>query len=326
MKRLIMIITAAVSVFMLSSCDKRFVMDLPLAVASHTLNLSKDSGSTHVLVYADGPWTASFTSEVDWASLNKLSGEGNSDLVFSYAANFGIARKVGIVLTKGELRDTVNMIQAGPVTSPSYKFNQGTHSLAVGGGNAYFDATSNLYYSCDAIILTAIYDPEGKKDTVRVVASDDNPDHWIKGFKAEYNSMMMELDYNLTKADRKADIIVTVDDPTGRNMRSLLKLTQTASAPKFMLSAISGTYESDSQQSIVVPATLNNIYAYRDDTIIVASGSPDWVKDIRLTAAGLEFSLEKNTTKALRSTTVTITYMDMFAAKVTTKFTIAQKG
>ena len=39
------------------SCDKPFEMDLPLAVNSHKLTLSSTSGSTHILIYADGDWT-----------------------------------------------------------------------------------------------------------------------------------------------------------------------------------------------------------------------------------------------------------------------------
>ena len=40
-----------------------------------------------------------------WASLNKVSGYGNSDLVFTYSANYGIARHVGIVLAKDGISD-----------------------------------------------------------------------------------------------------------------------------------------------------------------------------------------------------------------------------
>lgn len=79
MKKIAIFITALA---LFASCDKPYKMDLPLSVAQRNISLSKDAGSTHVLVYADGDWTATFTEPVDWASLNKVSGYGNSDLVF----------------------------------------------------------------------------------------------------------------------------------------------------------------------------------------------------------------------------------------------------
>ena len=94
---------------LLASCDKPFEMDLPLSVAQRNISLTKDAGSTHVLVYADGDWTATFTEQISWASLNKVSGSGNSDLVFTYSANYGINRKVGIVLQKDNLREAKHL-------------------------------------------------------------------------------------------------------------------------------------------------------------------------------------------------------------------------
>ena len=69
------ILTAAA---LLTGCQREFELDLPLAVSARDLTLSKDAGSTHVLVYSTGEWTARFTRNVNWASLNKLSGYGNN--------------------------------------------------------------------------------------------------------------------------------------------------------------------------------------------------------------------------------------------------------
>ena len=70
MKKAILIIT---SILLLASCDKPYQLDLPLSVAQRKISLTKDAGSTHILVYADGDWTAAFTEPVNWASLNKVS-------------------------------------------------------------------------------------------------------------------------------------------------------------------------------------------------------------------------------------------------------------
>ena len=98
-----LLIAVAAFAAALTGCQKDFEMDLPLAVAARELSLSKEAGSTHVLVYSNGEWTARFTRNVKWASLNKLEGYGNHEIVFTYAANYGISRKVGVVFQKGAI-------------------------------------------------------------------------------------------------------------------------------------------------------------------------------------------------------------------------------
>lgn len=40
----------------LTGCQEDFELDLPLAVSARELSLTKDAGSTHVLVYSNGDW------------------------------------------------------------------------------------------------------------------------------------------------------------------------------------------------------------------------------------------------------------------------------
>ena len=77
MKYRIMICIAATVIC--AACDKPFEMDLPLSVAGRHITLSKDGGSTHVLVYSDGNWTAAFDKEVNWAAIDRTSGRGNGE-------------------------------------------------------------------------------------------------------------------------------------------------------------------------------------------------------------------------------------------------------
>lgn len=70
-----MILTAVLTVV---GCNKTFEMDLPLAVSSRVIDLTKDAGTTHIMIFADGDWTAKFTETTEWASLDRLNGNGNS--------------------------------------------------------------------------------------------------------------------------------------------------------------------------------------------------------------------------------------------------------
>lgn len=63
-------------------------------------------------------------ASVKWASLNKLQGYGNNEIVFTYSANYGISRKIGVVFEKGSLTDTVMFSQAGAITDASLSFSK----------------------------------------------------------------------------------------------------------------------------------------------------------------------------------------------------------
>lgn len=307
----------------LSSCDKPFELKLPLAVDSHKLKLSQNEGSTHILVYAEGEWTAALECTSGWASIDRTSGDGNSEIVFSCAENLGIARLAKIILNAGEHRDTIRLVQTGPVTNPTYRFASSSHSLAVGGGLASFQVSGNLGHSTDAIRVSAIFGEEGARDTVALGRTAVENGYWITAAEPFADSLVLMLDYNVTKAERSADILVTIDDPTGRTLKSTMSLTQTADKPELQLESVSGTFGKDAQTALV-GAVRNNIYAYEADTIFQVG--EDWVSGVRLTKEGLAFTLEENGTGAMRSTTISMTYIDDFAAIVKTAFTIVQKG
>lgn len=321
MKR-ISVIFAALA--LAASCDKPFEMDLPLSVAQRNISLTKDAGSTHLLVYSDGEWTASFSEPVEWASLNKVSGYGNSDLVFTYSANYGIARRVGIVLSKGELRDTVLMTQAGPVTLASYKLSDSSVELPQTPGVVSVGVSSNLYYSTDALTVTAIYTGiDGAKDTVLVGSTPAEDDHWIIAADPQYDRFEFEVDYNLWGKNREVDLVIGINDPTGRPLRSILKVTQSTAKPVFTLSSVSGTYDA-AAQTVVVPAAKNNIWPYTSNTFIESNS--EWVKNAVLTSEGLKFTLEENLTGIPRSARLTVNFISDMGDSIKASFSIRQNA
>lgn len=307
----------------LSSCDAPFELKLPLAVDSHRLKLPQTGGSTHILVYAEGEWTASLDGEPQWAELDRSSGEGNSEVVFAYGENLGIAREARLLLCSDTRRDTVRLVQDGPVTNPSYKFAQNVNRLAVGGGRASFPVSGNLEHSTDAIRVAAVFEENGVRDTVALNSVETDNGHWITAAEPLADRLVLTLDYNVTKVERNALILVTIDDPTGRTMKSTMTLVQTADKPVLQLASLSETYGAGAQE-VLVKSLKNNIFAYGDDTIIQIGA--DWISDVRLSYDGLAFSLSENETGALRSASVSLTYIDDFASIVKTSFTVVQKA
>lgn len=309
--------------FALFSCDAPFELKLPLAVDSHRLKLSQAEGSTHILVYADGDWTASLDGDPQWAQLDRNSGEGNSEVVFTYGENLGIAREARLLLATDSRRDTVRLVQDGPVTNPSYKFAQSSNKLAVGGGRASFPVSGNLEHSTDAIRVAAVFEENGVRDTVALSTVETDNGHWITAAQPLADRLILTLDYNVTKAERNALILVTIDDPTGRTMKSTMTLIQTADKPVLQLASLSETYGAPAQE-VLVKSVKNNIFAYEDDTIFQIGA--DWITDAHLTSEGLAFSLSENETGAIRSASVSLTYIDDFASIVKASFTVVQKA
>ena len=141
----------------LTGCQEDFELDLPLAVSARELSLTKDAGSTHVLVYSNGDWTARFTRPVKWASLNKLQGYGNNEIVFTYSANYGISRKIGVVFEKGSLTDTVMFSQAGAITDASLSFSKPAVTLLKSRSQIFTPISTNLRYCIDDLEANVTY-------------------------------------------------------------------------------------------------------------------------------------------------------------------------
>lgn len=321
MKKVILIIT---SILLLASCDKPYQLDLPLSVAQRKISLTKDAGSTHILVYADGDWTASFTEPVSWASLNKVSGYGNNDLVFTYSANFGIARRVGIVLAKDELRDTVVLTQAGMISTPIYEPQVSQVPLFNTAGTAVVNATGNLLYCADAVYAYAIYPKaDGTEEEVLIDGEDSDPNHWITSFEAEHNKFRFNVNANASGSERTAKLRLTIANPTGMVFNKYVNVSQNDIAPAFALPTLGyGSYGPD-EQTVVVATSANTIWPYQDNMTIIL-GDKSWITDAYLVPDGLSLSLKENRTGSVRQQNITMTFVSPMGDVKTYKFTVIQ--
>ena len=277
-----------------------------------------------MLVYSTGDWTAHFDHSVRWAAIDRTSGSGNSELIFTFGANYGIARQVGIVLESGSVRDTVFMLQNGPVTTPSFRFTDASVPILRVGGSVRVSATSNLYYSADALVAKAIYTtPENTKDTVLISGNDADPAHWILSAKPSWNGLSFTVADNASGSLRNAQILMNIDDPTGRTLKSVITVNQTMDNPKLTLKSPSGTYEKDAA-TITVEATANNVYPYAVD--ITLPESCDWISAPALTSAGLTFTLSENTGGKLRSAKIDVSFTDDAGNTAKASHTVMQKS
>ncbi|MBO6169940.1 MAG: BACON domain-containing protein [Bacteroidales bacterium] len=321
------------SAMLLFSCDKPFEMNLPLAVNSHKLTLSEAAGSTHILIWSDGNWTASFGRDINWGSLNKREGTGNSDLEFSYSANYGVTRSVELILAKADLRDTILLVQNGSVSGDevSLSFRSPALNLLKNGYSVESPIATSLIYSTDMIIpQVEFFDAEGVSQGV-VVAGEEVPDTlhitpWISNIALSSEGglhVAYDVADNTSGMARSAVLSVNVEAADGTLYSSRQTITQGIEEPALELAEAEGEY-SGFNGAYTIAANVNNVYPYTK--FLSYSTDADWITSALLNAEGLVFVITRNDTGSKRTGTINVTFNDGAGNNLTAKYKITQSS
>ena len=315
-------------------CDRPFEMDLPLAVNSHKVSLSAEAGSTHIMVWADGPWTASFGKTIGWGSLNKLSGEGNNDIVFKYAKNFGVARSVDLILTKGSLKDTIKLVQAGTTTGDNASLNFKTSALTLlrNGYSVNSPVSTSMIYGTDMIVPSVEFFDAYNESLGVVTAGEEIPDTlhitpWISNMEVIQGknpsdvSVKYDVDENNTGEARFAVLTIKVDAADGTVYDSRQTITQGLEEAALTLESDSGQYSGFSSNYTIDTPT-NNVFPYTQ--FISCQSGADWISDVSLDKNGLNFTVSTNDTGSPRNADVTATFNDGNGTMLSVSYTVTQ--
>lgn len=188
---------------MLTSCEKDFEWDLPLAFTQKKLILNSGTGTTHILVYATEKWKAHFVEKVDWASVDRLSGQENSEIVFSHAANYGVNRKVRIAFeTEKHLCDTVTLVQSGEISSSDARLisvKKVTTPASAGSFNLPLD--TNLKYDLYRVVPAVTYNSENPEE------------NWVEKVTFDSENIYIKLAANPTYEPRMAEVRLAIEIP-----------------------------------------------------------------------------------------------------------------
>ena len=346
----------------LTGCLKDYEMDLPLAVTSRDLQISKEAGSTHVLVYSDGEWTARLTRPVTWASLDRTSGFGNHEIVFTYSANYGISRKIGVVFQKGALADTVVFTQAGSLSEAQLSFNSGAMTLIKSEAEVFAPISTNLQYALGDIEAEIVYyDENGLANEplkVEMTRQDgeldgeegeeggeggeggEDPivpeepvvlpvDPWISNLVISKSGLTFKVSGNEGLFPRMAEIKLMISDANGTDYSTTCSVSQGIADPMFALEAAAGQY-SGLSQSVLVPTTDNNLAAYApyfEKEVVydepVEEGM-EWIKNVTITNEGLQFNLTVNKNDTPRKATINVSYTDAAGNTVSASYAVTQ--
>lgn len=303
-KNIKLIALVSALLFMAVGCDRPFEFDRPLAVSSRSVKLTKDAGETHVIVYSNGAWNARLTEPVKWASLDKLSGEGVNDVLFSYSANYGVARQVGIVFTCGEAVDTVMMTQEGAVSEASVVFDNVAINLTKAASDVNVPMSTNFRYGVESIRTEVVFAEE--LDGAELT----DAERWLTDVVVKQTKISFKVAENTTDFPRVAYINLDVFDPSAAGnsaLKETLVITQTTDDLKFSLASdsISITGFAD---DIVAEASVNNLWPYSDQVEFECAA--EWISKIKVTKDGLAFHVAQNDDGDVRTANISFSYVD----------------
>lgn len=306
---LTMILTAVLTVV---GCNKTFEMDLPLAVSSRVIDLTKDAGTTHIMIFADGDWTAKFTETTEWASLDRLNGNGNSEVVLSFSANYGLSRRLAIALAKSELKDTIFVNQAGMLSEPSLVWPCDSVGLCKNAGNATLKMKTNLYYSLQNIETAVEYKGEAKD--------------WLSDVTFDGRLMKFAFTENSSAERRRANISVKVAVPGNSSTEDKTEtfnvtVSQSSDEPVLEIAEVETLAGMKAQAAVETP--VNSVWAYADNLKFTVDYTPEvapeegWITNLVLTPTALTFDIDDNMSGDDRSAVVKVFFNDVLIAEKT---------
>lgn len=318
-KHIFYTILAILVVLLSTACDKRYQIFDELAVTSHTLNIGQLPGETHIAVYSTGSWTVSFDEQVEWASVNRLSGEGLGDFVLSWSANYGTSRKVDILVSRDSKTERIRVIQAGSITSPYISLGRKKVVLPRQAADFSVSLSTNLGFSIDDFKARAVYFTDGAQpDTLEIGSSSEKA--WIDQCEILQDRIHFRVKENALETDRQALLICYVSDAAGLETRTSLPILQSALDPVFTLSQTEGEYYSNGK-SHLVSAVQNNIWSLDG---VQVSADADWLEALSITEEGLSFTTAENTDGEERTGMVTVSYTSADGHVAGDTFTVKQ--
>lgn len=277
----------------LTGCEDDSDMDLSLAVNSNGIKVPAAGGATHIMVYSTGDWHAEFAEPVDWASIDKLEEKGNSSILFSYAQNFGAARKVIINLTKDEEVKQISVIQEG--ITPVLKFPVTKFTVPKTSLPARFTLDTNLKHNLGNIVIDILYD-------------DEVSEQWISEPKVTPESFeFFALENNLGET-RSARVTLKFVDGLDVTYSTFVDITQSMDAAAIStMPAETNLTKFEASQLVKIEGNMGSSLYFFEQKIEYIGGTTDWISDLMIVDSLMTFDVATNESGIDRSAKIILT-------------------
>ncbi|MGM9738840.1 MAG: BACON domain-containing protein [Candidatus Cryptobacteroides sp.] len=289
----------------LNGCKEEDVTEMDLAVNDKTLNLKSKEGSTHVLVWCNGSWSAEFVEPVDWASIESGSGKGDGDFILKYNANPDLLRRCTIRISATGVKEPIDITinQAGEITAPSLKF--------LSGGRTYI-----AWEQQDEVEFETNLNETRLKDLKTEVT-----DNWLENVAIGDGKVTFTVPENLTGAERKSTISLTYEDIDANVYRTVFDVVQTAEQGSLVFEPASMTV--DSFEAEKTAACTHNLGSYAADVradVTYQGGQTGWISDVSLNGNSATFKVAANAQREDRTATISFS-MEKYPLSATLEVT-----
>lgn len=306
-----------ISVF--TSCEEDYKLELPLAVAQNELTLGAGGGSTHVLVYSTGDWTATLKNPADaaWATIDMGSGSGNGEFIFSFTKNPGIPRKAVVVLTTGSDTKEIAMEQSGFVTAAEMVFMKKSFRMPGWEAASAVAFDTNLGLALDRITSKVEY---GDFDTAEgadnsavetTPATADNPG-WLTGVVVEEDSVRFNVAANSDGMPRKARITLSARNTvSGRTYTTSTIVVQDADGGYIRFNAPDQVAEVESfakTVSFLWDTNMEMFFNRMNVDVVYDEPGEEWITGFVMTPQGLQANILESHYDGERHASITVSY------------------
>ena len=300
------ILPLVTALLLLTGCEMDSDMDLPLNVDSNAYTLTAEAGSTQVRIYSTGEWSVRLSEDVDWATINRLNGSGNTPVLFKYSANYGVPRAVEIIFTRGGREQTIRMTQEGK--DPVLTLDESRIELFSNPWNLRIGLENNLKENYRQIRDSIAYSVIPDED------DDETPEpdqEWIENLEIGTDAVTFSTLENTSPRKRQAAITLTYTD--AREKKHTVTLTVTQSTEKAYMTFSPDRVKTTRKASTVKSEVKHNLGSLIAGVVCTASyegASADWIENIVLEDKVLSFDVKENDSGGPRSASISFSLSD----------------
>lgn len=182
-----------------------------LGINNSIVRVADSTGTTRILVHADGAWNAYFKDpEVSWVSIQSGSGTGLGEFLLSFKSNKNqLPRSTKIVVEGGMKTDTVTLQQLG--LTPTIEISDTAITGIAGGGRMKSGISCNIPFN----LIT-------QKITYRTT----NSSNWLSEVSIENHSLKFKLAKSTENTIREVKLKLSYTDALGSSISDSLIIKQ----------------------------------------------------------------------------------------------------
>src|SRR5690606_18725680 len=248
-------------------CEKKYELDLSLALATEEIHLKPEEGNTKIMVYSTADWQVSVKEETDWLTLNTTTGSGNEDILFSYNRNFGITRKATLIITKGSEKKELTIIQDGQ--DASFRFTKSKYMVTRNPFHITLPILNDLESNISRINVEYLYD-------------DETSEKWINNAKLTANGFEFDLLENKNNRTRTVRIYLTVFDAQEKEYTVYTDIDQSTTDPILTQRTTESVLtRRPKMDTVIVRGNVSALFPEFQKTVTYENGN-DWIESVDL--------------------------------------------